>query len=142
MDNLCRGNFFDVVILETAAGEIKVGKLVSGDGIKHREMDVRPRLDHENVVLEKTILMPDIPACVFVIPRQSKSLEKIVKTEWFLKDVHEMSLFLSQRWIMDVLTGVEHVHRHRLCHLNIDASNILIPYDNTAKIPSFSCRSV
>lgn len=139
MGNLTHGKFAEVVLLETQTGELKAGKLVPGNRIKQRELDVWPLLDHQNLVmLEKTIIMPGTPSYCFVMPHHYMSLEKIVKTEWFQNDVHEMSLFISKRWFMDILSGLEHLHRHDLCHLNIDASNILVAYDNTAKLSGFS----
>lgn len=97
VENLSHGKFSEVIILETETGEVKAGKLVSGDRIKQRELDVWPLLDHQNVVLlEKTILMPGIPSVCFIMPRHYMSLEKIVKTEWFLRDEHEMTLFIHK----------------------------------------------
>lgn len=137
--NLTHGQFAEVVLFETQRGEVKAGKLVPGSRMKQRELDVWPLLDHRNIVLlEKTILMPDIPSYCFVMPRHYMSLEKIVKTEWFLEDKHEMSLFMTKRWIKDILAGTEHLHQHNLSHLNIDASNILISHENTAKLCGFS----
>lgn len=131
--NIAEGKFGDTFLLQMPSGDTKAGKIVSEDRMHRGEMEVWPLLDHQNVVrLEKTILMPDLQACCFVMPRYHMTLKEIVKTDCFQSD--EDSLFDMKRWLLDTLCAVEYLHQHNLCHLNILASNVLISYDSRAKL--------
>lgn len=135
------GKFGDVVILEETSSERKTaGKIVSADRMKENEIQVWSLLQHTNIVeLEKCISVPDLNARCFVMPRQFMNLEEMVKADWFQKD--EDRWFDIKRWLLDTLSGIEYLHRNSLCHLNIQASNVLVSYDSTAKLGGLSLLS-
>lgn len=138
--NIAPGKFGDVVLLEMPSGESTAGKIVSGDQIKENEIQVWPLLQYKNIVkLQTSILMPDLNACCFVMPRQFMNLNEIVKTGWFKSD--EYNMFDMKRWLLDTLSGVAYLHSNNLCHLNISASNVLVSYDSIAKLGGFSLLS-
>lgn len=138
--DIVKGKFGNVVLLEMPSGESKVGKIVVGNRMKEDEMQVWPLLQHKNIVqLEQSILLPDFNACCFVMPRQYMNLEEIVKTEGFLSD--DYNVFDLKRWLLDTLSGVAFLHSNNLCHLNIQASNVLVSYDSLAKLGGFSLLS-
>lgn len=136
VEKISSGKFSDVVLLKIPSGEIKAGKIVTGGQIRQRQMDVWPQLDHENIVLlENTISMPDIDSCCFVMTRQYMTLEEIVKSTEFRRD--ECNIFDMKRWLLDVLSATDYLHRNSLCHLNINERNILITYNSRAKLGGF-----
>lgn len=134
--NIAGGKFGNVVQLKMPSGEMTAGKIVSGERIKQNEMEYWHLLDHKNIVqLTKTILAPEENACCFVMPRHYMTLEQIMSTGWFQED--EDNIFDIKRWILDTLSGVEYLHHHNLCHLNIHTNNVLVSYNSIAKLGGF-----
>ena len=136
VENISEGEFGDVVAL-SQYGCMKAGKIVVGDLVKDLRIDVWSNLDERNILkLEETLCMPQIPSICFIMDRHFINLYETVNHPVFGDDPNYADDL--KRWLLHILTGLDHIHKNNLCHLNLNASNILITYNSRAMIGGFS----
>ena len=136
-DTIARGKFSDIVSFKDRYAHLRAGKIMSETNMKEVSLEFWPILDNNNLLkLEETIFIPRIPSYCFVTEKHFTNLEQIFDLSLFKEDPNNMDDF--KRWLLDILSGVDHLHRNSLCHLNLEGSNILITYNSNAKIAGFS----
>ena len=133
---ISQGEFRDVVTC-TQQGKLKAGKIAAVDRVKNPQFDSWPSLDQRNIVkLEETLFMPHVPSLCFIMDRHFTDLHEMVSKSLFINDQNNADDL--KRWLLHVLTGLDHLHKNKLCHLNLKASNVLITYNSVARIGGFS----
>ena len=135
--NVFKGKISDVVTFANGSGQYKALKIITGAQVRKSLTDIWFSLDHENIIkLDKKILIPHVPSTCFVMDRCYTNLEIMVNHPVFRENPDKMDDL--KRWMSDLLSGVDYIHSMKLCHLNIQASNILITYNSKAKVAGFS----
>ena len=136
VESISQGEFRDVVAF-TQQGKLKAGKIAAGDRVKNPQFDIWPSLDQRNIVkLEEILFMPLILSLCFIMDRHFTDLHEMVNKSRFIN--HQNNADDLKRWLLHVLTGLDHLHKNNFCHLNPKASNVLISYNSTARIGGFS----
>ena len=93
------------------------------------------KVDHPNVMSLLGIFRhPEFN--VFLTPLYNKSLYDILK-EKEIKKTSE-SFDLCKRYLVDTVTGLQYLHYFNICHLDLEAENVMISSDMRAVIADFS----
>ena len=108
------------------------GKNILQDMTSVAEFTEWPKFDHPNVLsLLGIFRQPEFN--VLLTPLHHKSLYDILKE----KKIKE-SFDLYKKYLVDTVTGLQYLHYFNICHLDLEAENIMITSDMTAVIEDFS----
>lgn len=136
LEFLGRGSFGCVLSAKSPDydGEIAV-KITRSECTRNGEVNIWPDLENKHILpVFETISMQYVN--VFITPRLSKDLETALKDNDFQQNTSGLKMLKS--WLSQTLYGIEYLHNNQLCHLDIKADNVLIDYDNNAKLSDFS----
>ena len=107
-------------------------KIVLQDITSVAEFTEWVKFDHPNVIsLLGIFRQPEFN--VFLTPLCHKSLYDILKE----KKIKE-SFDLYKKYLVDTVTGLHYLHYFNICHLDLEAENIMIASDMRAVIADFS----
>lgn len=133
------------VVMEFKDPELKhnvAGKIVLEEYVSDSEKDYWPLIRHDNLLpLMRMEHIAPAYTYVFLTPLHRVSLQEIVQGCELVKDPKGIERSIS--WLHDICSGVHHLHKQSMCHLDIKMSNVLISDSDSALLCDFGslCRT-
>lgn len=128
----------EVMRVKTPKGteELSV-KLITSTKANKKEITDWPRLKHPNILpLLHYRYILQFDSHIFITQSHVFCLKYYLRNEAFLNDVN--SPRRAQKWIKEILTGLEYLHKKNYYHRNITLNNIVLSNDFSAIITNFS----
>lgn len=139
VDEIGRGCFGDVLAVKSKRNKkMLAAKVIRPDLTCPGELSLWPQINHKNIVPVLDIirrknvdifLMPHHPSCLINILHEWHVGAARYKPEFFQ---------LTLGWLRDMFTGLDYLHRSKICHLDLKVDNLLITSQNIAVICDFS----
>lgn len=131
------GSYGAVVELKHLNNHRRVAaKIVLQEFATESEREIWPFLSHANLLpLINVEHIASTYTYIFVTPLYPASLSGIVQGPDLAKDVNGIEKAVS--WFHGICSGVHHLHKEGLCHLDLKLSNVLISDSGTALISDF-----
>ena len=137
VDFLGSGGFADVISVFNPAGQKMAVKIIQRKNVWAIEDEYWPSLQHPNILPVTNIMtVKEYDVRLYFMPQLPDSLDNIVHSDRFRKDPGSFNRI--KNWLLQILSALEYLHSHRLCHLDMKSDNILIDEDDNAMLADFS----
>lgn len=111
-------------------------KIVLQEFATETEKEIWPYLSHKNILpLINVEHIPSTYTYIFVTPLYPTSLSGILMSPALAEDVNGIEKAIS--WFHGICSGLHHLHKEGLCHLDLKLSNVLISDSGTPLISDF-----
>lgn len=130
------GSYGDVILVKSAEEELAM-KIVKKENYWMPEEMEWPNLKHPNILpLIGVHRMKRDTGILYIMPIVPRSLHDVLSSMEF--PAAKSSFTRTKRWLKDILSGVNYLHRSSLCHLDIKTDNVLINQSDAALLCDFS----
>lgn len=128
------GNFIAVLNPENRKVAVKIVKY---ENISPIEDKYCTSLHHQYLhEVQDIFTIEELRVKIYIYPLITKTLEDIIHSETFRKDPN--SYRRIQKWLFQILCGLEHLHIQGLSHLNVRPENIYISEEDDAILTDYS----
>ncbi|CAK8685222.1 unnamed protein product [Clavelina lepadiformis] len=136
---LGEGSFGEVMQVRCLDNKLQYAVKRSREKFKG-EADRRRKLDE----VKKHEKLPPHPNCVRFIKAWEEKQRLYIQTELcmmslqeYLEKNHFLPIHFVWKYLIDLLLGLQHIHRHGCIHFDVKPANIFITEDGTCKIGDF-----
>lgn len=135
--NLSSGGFGQVVVMRRpGSAKFLAAKMVVANNTSKEEMDVWKTLVHPHILpLYETVEIPS-QTYTFLTPLVEMTLGRKILSRDFRSD--ENALDSLKKWFIEILSALQYLHDHHLCHGDLKDDNVLVSRESNAIVCDFT----